>query len=146
MAERLPSDHADVVTHRAHLVRSGGTRRPALRPAEALPSLAAADGAVVRLVVDGTTRHARVSVDADGPLLRGAYDNRRLARTPGEGEDRLAAWADAVGRGPGDAVDLDEVVAGDLYGVREPGTRAVYEASRGPADSLSSIARSLEDG
>lgn len=142
MPERLPSDHADVTTYSAHLVRSGGTRRPALRPAAAVPALA--DGDVIRLVLDGTTRHTRVSVDADGPVVRGAYDNRRLVRTPGEGEDRLAAWADGVGRGPGDAVDLDEVVAGELYGVREPGTRAVYEASRGPDDSLSSIADSLD--
>jgi len=142
MPERLPSDHDAVTTHRARLVRSGGTRRPALRPLEPVAALGSGD--LVRLVLDGTTHHARATADGEGVSFRGAYDNRRLARASGEGENRLVEWASAVGREPGDAVDFDEVVPGELYGVREPGERVVYEAARGPAESLSSIAERLD--
>jgi hypothetical protein len=141
VAERVPSDHASVTTYRAHLQRSGGTRRPCLR----LPDgVAAADGDVVRLVLDGTEYHATVTSDTKGRVVRGAYDNRRMARDR-EGANRLVEWADSVDRGPGDAVELDEVVAGTLYGVRVPGVRTVYTATETPRDSLRSIADSLRD-
>jgi hypothetical protein len=137
MSERVPSDHASVSTYRAEIRRSGGTRRPCLR----LPDdVALDDGDLIRVVLDGTQYHARVVEDASGRLLRGVYDNRRLARTPGEGPDRFAPWVDETGRGPGSAVDLDEVEAGFLYGVRVPGTRVVYEATESPRSSLADIA------
>jgi hypothetical protein len=137
MSDRVPSDHASVTTYRAEIERSGGTRRPSLR----LPDdVALADGDIVRLVLDGAQYHARVDADASGLLVRGAADNRRLARTPGEGTNRLVEWVEATGRGPGSAVDVDEVEAGFLYGVRVPGTRVVYEATESPDDSLADIA------
>jgi hypothetical protein len=137
MVDRVPSDHASVSTHRAEIERSGGTRRPCLRlPAD----VGLDDGDVVRLVLDGTERHERVDVDARGPLLRGAYDNRRLARTPGEGTNRLVEWLHATGRDPGQSVDVDVVEAGSLYGVRVPGERVVYEVTESPDSSLSDIA------
>ena len=142
MPDSVPSDHDSVVTRRAKMVRSGGTRRPCLR----LPDdVDVAGGDLIRLVLDGSTRHARVEADATGRLVRGAFDNRRLARSGGDGTNRLVEWADAHDRGPGSAVELDEVEAGFLYGLRVPGERAVYEATESPDDSLASIAESLSD-
>lgn len=142
MPERIPNDHPSVQTYRAHLVRSGGTRRPCLR----VPDEADLDeGDVIRLVLDGTQYHAQVVSDAQGLLVRGAFDNRRLAREPGEGENRLVEWADEHDREPGDAVDFDEVESGFLYGLRVPGKRAVYEATQQPNQSLADIARNLDE-
>lgn len=137
MSQRVPSDHPSVSTHRASFARSGGTRRPCLR----LPDTVDADeGDFVRLSLDGTAYHARVAADTQGLLLRGAYDNKRLARTPGDGENRLVEWCRANDREAGDSVDLDEVEPGYLYGLRVPGSRCVYESTGTPNDSLSSIA------
>lgn len=141
MTDRLSSDADAVRTTRARVARYGGTRRPCVR-FEGEPGVS--DGEFIRLVLDRTTYHARVHRDATGPLLRGAYRNRRLARTPGEGEDELRAWLERVDRRPGDALEFDEVVAGELYGLRVPGSRTVYEVSRGPSRSLADIARDLD--
>jgi hypothetical protein len=141
MADRVASDTDAVTTYRARLARAGGTRRSCLR----LPSdVSLAAGDFVRLVLDGETYHARVESDAEGALVRGAFDNRRLARTSGAGENRLVEWVGGTDRGPGDSVLVDEVVAGERYGVRVPGRRAVYEAVRGPDPSLSNIAERLD--
>lgn len=154
MSDRVASDGEAVTTYRARLARSGGTRRPCLR----LPDEAAVDaGDVIRLVLDGTEYHARVeakerrssesrtrSGDAGGRLIRGAFDNRRLARTDGEGENRLVEWIDGTDRETGRSVDFDEVTPGYLYGVRVPGRRAVYSITRQPDSSLSSIAEGLD--
>ena len=141
MVERVPSDHPSVDTHRGELARSGGTTRPCLR----LPDdLAVADGDVIRLVVDGDERYAQVRTDRDGRFVRGAFHNRAVAGERDAGENHLLAWLDDLGRGPGDSVDLDVVDPGELYGVRAPGERVVYEASRGPDESLASIAEDLD--
>lgn len=140
--ERIPSDHPSVTTHRARVARYGGTRRPCVRLPDAVD---AEEGALLRLVLDGDERHARVEADARGRLLAGAYDNRRLARER-EGTNRLVDWLRASDRDPGASVLLDEVDPGDLYGLRAPGDRAVYEAARGPDDSLASIAERVERG
>ncbi|MFB6302885.1 MAG: hypothetical protein ABEH78_08510 [Haloferacaceae archaeon] len=138
--ERVPSDHPSVATHRARIERYGGTRRPCVRVPDAVDLEA---GTLVRLVVDGDERHARVEADAEGRLLTGAYDNRRLARER-EGSNRLVDWLRATDRGPGTSTDLDEVEPGDLYGLRVPGDRTVYEATPGPDDALSAIAERVE--
>jgi hypothetical protein len=142
VSDRVASDGEAVTTYRATLTRSGGTRRPCLH----LPGDVAIDpGDLVRLVLDGTECHARVESDTRGTVVRGAYDNRRLARTDGEGENRLVAWLRDTGLETGRSVDLDEVTPGYLYGVRVPGDRAVYRVTREPDDSLSAIAERLED-
>ncbi|WP_224333565.1 DUF7112 family protein [Haloprofundus halobius] len=142
MPDRVSHDNPSVTTHRARLERSGGTRRPCLR----LPDELEADaGDIVRLVLDGDERHAKIDGDAQGLLIRGAYDNHRLARTPGEGENRLVEWAEANGRKPGTSVELDEVDPGYLYGLRVPGKRAVYSVTRQPKSSLADIARQLDE-
>ncbi|SEO94737.1 hypothetical protein SAMN04487948_108142 [Halogranum amylolyticum] len=142
MAERVPSDHPSVSTVRAKIVRSGGTTRPCLR----LPSeLSLSGGDVVRLSLGGETYHAPVVEDAEGLLVRGAYDNKRLARNPGESENRLVEWCGTTGRDPGSSVEVDEVEPEFFYGVRVPGKRVVYDVPQKPNDSLASIAEKLED-
>jgi hypothetical protein len=137
--ERVPSDHPSVTTYRTHLERSGGTRRPCLR----LPDDTAAAGETIRVVLDGDEYHAAVTTNTTGLVVRGAYDNRRMARQH-EGTNRLVEWTQSVGKGPGDAVEVDEVVPDALYGVRVPGSRVVYDAIETPRDSLSAIAKSLD--
>ncbi|MFB6092801.1 MAG: hypothetical protein ABEK02_07305 [Haloquadratum sp.] len=142
MGERVPSDHASVTSLRASLARSGGTTRPCLR----LPDEAAVDeGDVVRLLLGGATTFARVAADATGLLVRGAYDNERLVRTPREGENRLIEWCDAHDRSPGDAVELDELDPGFCYGLREPGDRVVYDVPSRPDQSLRDIASQFRE-
>ena len=142
MPDRVASDGDAVTTYRARLARSGGTRRPCLR----LPDEVAVDaGDLIRLVLDDTEYHARVEADAQGILIRGAADNRRLARADGEGANRLVEWVRSTDRETGQSVDLDEVTPGYLYGVRVPGRRTVYAVTRQPDSSLSSIAERLDD-
>ncbi|ESP87529.1 DUF7112 family protein [Candidatus Halobonum tyrrellensis] len=143
MPDRIASDADGVTTHRARLARSGGTRLPCLRLPDGLGVEA---GDEIRLVLDGTRYHARVAGDASGLLVRGAYDNRRLVReNTGEGENRLVEWCREHDREPDDAVDLDAVDPGHLYGLRVPGERTVYEVSKRPNSSLQDIADSLYD-
>ncbi|WP_101294018.1 DUF7112 family protein [Halegenticoccus soli] len=144
MPERVPSDHPSVATVRGTLARSGGTRRPCLRvPADA--GLSLDPGEIVRLALSGEQHHARVSEDANGLVIRGAYDNRRLAREPGGATNRLVEWAEETGRSLGSSVEVDEIVPGFLYGVRVPGKRTVYTVTEKPNESLASIARSLDE-
>ena len=142
MPDRVASDGEAVTTYRARLARSGGTRRPCLRLPE---DVAVTPGDTVRLVLDGTEYHATVEGDVDGAVVRGAYDNRRLARADGEGENRLVAWVRDIDRETGESVDLDEVTPGYLYGLRVPGRRAVYTVTEAPDSSLSAIAEALDD-
>ncbi|MCO8267193.1 DUF7112 family protein [Haloferax prahovense] len=137
MPEQLPSDHPSVQTFRANIARSGGTRRPCLRVPD---GVTAEDGDFVRLHLGGTAYHARLSADASGLVIRGAYDNKRLARTPNNGENRLVEWCREHDRADGDAVELDELDDGYQYGLRVPGVRQVYRVTERPNDSLSSIA------
>lgn len=143
MTERVPSDHPSVDTYRARLARSGSTRRPCLRvPEEA--DLRADE--ILRLILDGTEYHARVQSGGSSDLvITGAYHNRRLAREDGsEGENHLLAWFDANDLDIGDSLEFDEIDPGDVYGLRVPGKRAVYEVARGPDDSLAAIADELQ--
>ena len=152
---RVPSDDEGVASIRVSLARSGGTRRPCVRiPATdelsrrvesgTCESLSMDAGDVIRVVIDREEYFAPVTEDSSGRLVRGAFKNRRLARETGEGSNRLVEWLDANGREPGESVVLDVVVPGDLYGLRIPGERAVYEANRGPRSSLSDIAQDLD--
>ncbi len=144
MSNRLPSDSEAVDTARAELVRLGSARRQGIRlPEAASDELAAGDA--IRLVFDDTEYHAVVAEDTRGLLIRGAYDNRRLAKTTGEGENRLAEWLRELCRESGNSVEFDTVVAGEQYGLRPPGERAIYTVTQGPRSSLSSIAENLDE-
>ncbi|MWG34945.1 DUF7112 family protein [Halomarina oriensis] len=140
MADRIQHDHASVVTHRATLERAGRTSRPKL----VLPDEVPARERPVRLVLDGSTRHATIEEAVDGTVeIRGAYDNARMARER-EGENHLVAWAERTGLDFGRSVHLD-AVDDELYGVRAPGERAVYTPTDSPNDSLSNIANDLDE-
>ena len=142
MADRVGSDHPSVTTLRGRLVRRGGTRRPAVEVPEAERESLPAEG-TVRLVLDGRTRHAPVVERSGTRALGGAYDNARRARER-VGTDRLAEWVDGASVEFGRSVLVDVVEPGELYGLRLPGETAVYDVTRGPADSLRSIAEDLE--
>jgi len=144
MSSRLPSDSDSVETARAELIRLGSARRQGIRlPNAATDDLAAGD--CVRLVFDDTEYHAQLAADQQGLVIRGAFENRRLARSTGEGDNRLTEWLRALDRESGNSVEFDIVVAGEQYGLREPGKRAIYTVKQGPRSSLSSIAEKLSD-
>ncbi len=68
-----------------------------------------------------------------------------LARNPGEGENRLSEWFADSNRSFGQSVLIDVVEKGFKYGIREPGSRAVYEATEAPNGNLADIAQQVED-
>ncbi|ESS11944.1 MAG: hypothetical protein A07HR60_01283 [uncultured archaeon A07HR60] len=138
---RLPSDHDSIDTHRAVVTRSGSTRRLVVSlPADSrLPT-----ETTVRLYLGGDEYHVCPDESSNGPILRGAFDNRRLARTPGEGANRLAAWLNTHALEPDDPLDLDVIGEDDRLGLRLPGSRVVYDAPPGPSDSLADIANDLD--
>lgn len=153
---RVASDDESVAAVRVSLARSGGTRHLCVRlPADtalegrvesgSCDTLSLTDSDLIRLDIDRSTYHARVDADTEGRLLRGAFDDRRRARTPGEGQNRLTEWLGASDREPGDSVVLDVVIPGEQYGLRLPGERTVYDVVRGPRSSLTDIAERLDE-
>ena len=138
MTDRIPSDHPTVETVRATLSRRGRTRsRLSLPDDDRFPL------EPVRLVLDGDISHARIESNRAGIGIDGAYDNARLARE-NTGTDRLEEWRASTGIEYGRSVLVDVVEPGFLYGVREPGERAVYTAVESPDESLAAIARDLD--
>lgn len=156
--DRIASDNPAIETLRTTVARHGGTRKrielPAATDGNADGDAGAADSEaippideVVRLVIDGTTYHARIEggfADAD-PYVAGAYETPDMARA-GDGTDHLGPWLESTGRSAGSTVLLDAIEPGFAYGLREPGERAIYDAVEKPSDSLASIARDLEGG
>ncbi|MDG5775530.1 hypothetical protein VB773_06890 [Haloarculaceae archaeon H-GB2-1] len=142
MSDRISSDNDAVETVRATLERVGRTDRPQIT----LPDDAdVPTDEVVRLSISGTEYHAHIEASLDGtPVIRGAFDNARLARTPDEGAERLAEWVESDGIEFGGSVLFDVVTAGFKYGVRSPGERVIYDATDAPDDSLAAIADQLE--
>ncbi len=145
MVERVSSENESVETVRATLASVGATGRPRVSVPEDVADRFPADE-LVTLVLGGKTYHARIDVALNDSLeIRGAYDNRRMAREA-DGGNRLVEWADRQGLDVGRSVLLDTVVEGERYGVRKPGETCVYEVpeTTGSA-SLDSIAQSLEE-
>lgn len=141
MTERIPSDHATVDSHRVELGAVGRTGRAQLPLPDAVDCTA---GDPIQLSVGGDRLFAvPESTLGDDLVVRGAYANRRVARER-SGTDRLSEWLDETGHGPGSTLLLDVVTPGYAFGLREPGTRTVYEATDPPTDSLSDIAESLD--
>lgn len=144
MADRVSSENPAVRTVTGTVGRYGRTSRPEIE----LPADASAEfpvGDVVRLVLDGITYRARIDESqAEVPVIRGAYESPRLARTPGEGENHLPEWLDEKNLDVGRSVLVDVVEAGYAYGLRAPGGTAYYDAVEKPKDSLASIARDLD--
>ncbi len=140
MTDPLPSDHPVVDSHRVELDAVGSTGRPQV----VLPSaLSCAIGDTVWLSLAGTGAYAEVAGTLHGDAaIRAAYANRQLARTA-EGGDLLGDWFEEHGFGPGTTLLLDVLTEGYGYGLREPGTRVVYEPVERPDPSLADIAESL---
>ncbi len=153
---RVSSDDESVASVRARIARSGGTRQLCVRLPDdgVVPkrldsgrcnALELSVGDTVRLTIGRETFHARVDRSGGRRSFHGAFENRRLARTPGEGPNRLREWiADGDGE-DGDVVVLDVLVPGEAYGLRRPGDRTVYTVRRGPRSSLSDIAERLDE-
>jgi hypothetical protein len=144
MTQRVSSDTTETV--RATLAQAGATNRANIEiPADDEESFPADE--IVRIVMDDTEYRARIErpLTGDGRLIRGVYDTPRLARNPGEGENRLSEWFADSNRSFGQSVLIDVVEAGFKYGIREPGSRAVYEATEAPNGSLADIAQQVED-
>jgi len=141
VADRLPSDHEAVETHRVPVESVGRTDRPKVELPDGIDVV---EGDVVRLVLGGEEYHARVDAALDEELVViHVADNARLARE-GDGENRLAEWVDASAVTLGGSAHLDVVTAGYKYGLREPGKRVVYSATDAPDSSLADIARDLD--
>ncbi|TQQ82696.1 hypothetical protein EGH24_04405 [Halonotius terrestris] len=144
MRTKLPSDSDAVANHRAEIVRRGGSRTKCLSLPAAIGDAVSA-GDRLTLVIDGSEYYTVVAGDSDGLVVHGAYDNRRLAKTTGEGTNRLGEWLAELGREADNSVVCDEIAAGERYGLRAPGDRAVYTVQQEPRDSLQSIAEDLDD-
>ncbi|WP_158055400.1 DUF7112 family protein [Halorussus halophilus] len=145
MADRISSDNDAVQTVRATLVKSGALDRPKIE----LPAPDAArfpTDEIVRVVADETEYRARFEAPLTGDTreIRGFYDSPRLARNPGDGENRLGEWATASNVEFGQSVLVDVVEEGFKYGVREPGQRVIYEATESPDSNLADIANELD--
>ncbi|MHC3436656.1 DUF7112 family protein [Natrialbaceae archaeon A-gly3] len=145
MADRVSSDHPSVQTVRATLTETTTGVRLEI-PSEDREAFPLED--VIRIVLDGTERFTRLerALTGEDVFVTGVFDAPGLARNPGDGEDRLPAWADDHDVHIGGSVLVDVVEPDFLYGLRAPGETAVYEAKEPPSDSLASIAESLEDG
>lgn len=139
----VPHDHPSVHTVRATLERHGSGLRVAIPEGERERFPA---DEVVRVVVDGRERHARIEshLTEDRLFLPGIYDSPARARS-GDSSDGLDSWADDRGRSAGDSVLLDVVDEGFRYGLRAPSESATYEDRSSPDDDLASIARQVED-
>lgn len=143
MPDRVAHDHPTIETLDGTLDRYGGTRRPEIRvpEADALP-----ENDLVRIVLDETEYRATVEKSTDGtPVIRGAYETPRLARSPEEGTDHLAPWIETRDLDFGRTVLVDVVEPGHKIGLRAPGERATYATTKTPDDSLAAIANDLEN-
>lgn len=137
----------DVPTIDATLVSHGAVGRPAIELPDSADEPAVEDvptDEVVRLSIDGDVRHARFEQFSSSARASGAFDTPDLARSPGEGENRLREWVDEQGLSTGRTVHLDVIEPGFAYGLRAPGEELIYDAPSSPDDSLASIAEQLE--
>ncbi|WP_435316815.1 DUF7112 family protein [Haloarchaeobius sp. TZWSO28] len=143
MADRVSSD--SVPTVRAKLQKHGATDRLRIElPAEEAEKFP--EGEVVRVMLDGKERHARIEshLTSDGLVIAGVFDTPSAAREK-SGDDRLAEWCSKHNRSAGGSVLVDIIEDAFQYGVRAPGDRAFYTALEKPSDSLASIAEDIED-
>ncbi|WP_254525212.1 DUF7112 family protein [Natrinema caseinilyticum] len=144
MADRIASDHPSVQTVRSTCTETatGVKLEVPADDRDAFPT-----DEVVRVVLDGVELFARVerALTGDELSVPGVYETPDLARDPGGASDRLTEWIDDHGVSTGGSVLIDVVEPEFLYGLRSPGETAYYDAREPPTDSLSEIARDLED-
>ncbi|WP_049889377.1 DUF7112 family protein [Natronolimnohabitans innermongolicus] len=144
MADRIPSDHPSVQTVRATCAETATGVRLEV-PAddrEAFPT-----DEVVRIVCDGDELFGRIerALTGEDRFVPGVYDTPDAARDPSGATDRLLEWTDAHDVAAGGSVLIDVIEPEFLYGLREPGETTFYDAREPPSESLSDIAKDLED-
>ncbi|ELZ01502.1 hypothetical protein C482_06999 [Natrialba chahannaoensis JCM 10990] len=144
MADRIASDHPSVQTVRSTCSETATGVQLAI-PADDREAFTTDD--IVRIVLDGDECFAQIerALVGDDLTIPGVYETPDLARDPSGGTDRLEAWVDDHAIANEGSVLIDIVEPDFLYGLREPGSTAYYDAYEPPSDSLSSIAKDLEE-
>ena len=143
MADRIASDHPSVQTVRSTCVETTTGVRLEI-PADDRDAVPTDE--VVRLVLDGDELFGRVerALTGDELSIPGVYETPDQARDPSGATDRLAEWVDEHDVPAGGSVLIDVIEPDFLYGLRQPGETAFYDAREPPSDSLSDIANDLE--
>lgn len=144
MADRVSSEHPSVRTVRATCAGTATGVRLEV-PSDDRDAFPLEE--VVRVALDGEERFARVdrALTDDRYLIRGVFATPDGARGSGGGPDLLADWVDDHDVRVGGSVLVDVVEPDFLYGLREPGATAYYDAHEPPSSGLQDIARGLED-
>ncbi|MDS0476491.1 hypothetical protein [Natrinema sp. 1APR25-10V2] len=144
MADRIASDHPSVQTVRSTCTETATGVKLEV-PAEDRDAFTTDE--VVRVVVGGEELFARVerALTGDELAVPGVYETPDQARDPSGATDRLREWIDEADVPMGGSVLIDVVEPEFLYGLRAPGETAFYDAREPPSDSLSEIAKDLED-
>lgn len=144
MGDRIASDHPSVETVRSTCTETATGVKLEV-PADERGAFPTDE--VVRVALDGEELFARVerALTGDELSIPGVYETPDQARDPSGATDRLTEWTtdhDVSGSG---SVLIDVVEPEFLYGLRAPGETAYYDAREPPSDSLSEIAKDLED-
>ena len=144
MADRVSSDHPSVRTVRATCTETATGVRLEI-PEDAREAFPVDD--VVRIVLDGEELFTRVerALTGEDRWIRGIYATPGQARDPSGATDRLSEWVDDHGVRPGGSALIDVVEPEFLYGLREPGATAFYDAHEPPSEGLQDIAKGLEE-
>ncbi|QLG49273.1 DUF7112 family protein [Natrinema halophilum] len=144
MADRIASDHPSVQTIRSTCTETATGVKLEV-PADERDSFPVDE--VVRVVLDGDELFARIerALTGDELSIPGVYEMPDGARNPSDATDRLTSWIDDHDVPANGSVLIDIVEPEFLYGCRAPGETAYYDAREPPNDSLSEIAKDLEE-
>ncbi|WP_436345907.1 DUF7112 family protein [Natronorubrum sp. FCH18a] len=144
MADRISSDHPSVQTVRSTCTETATGVRLEV-PADERDAFPTDE--VVRIVLEGDERFGRVerALTGDDLSIPAVYETPDQARDPSGAPDRLTDWADEHDIAAGGSVLIDVIEPEFLYGLRAPGETVYYDAREPPSDSLSDIAKDLED-
>lgn len=144
MGDRIASDHPSVETVRSTCTETATGVKLEV-PADERGAFPTDE--VVRVALDGEELFARVerALTGDELSIPGVYETPDQARDPSGATDRLTEWTTDHDVSGGGSVLIDVVEPEFLYGLRAPGKTAYYDAREPPSDSLSEIAKDLED-
>ncbi|WP_121741724.1 DUF7112 family protein [Natronorubrum halophilum] len=144
MADRISSDHPSVRTVRSTCTETATGVRLEV-PADDRDAFPTDE--VVRIILDGDELFARVerALTGDDLSIPGVYETPDQARDPTGATDRLATWVDDHDVSMSGSVLVDVIEPEFLYGLRSPGETTYYDAREPPSDSLSDIAKNVED-